>query len=54
MHTYEAVFELIRQKKIDLSGLLTHKFRIEQYREAFATLSQRSQTGAIKVAFAPG
>jgi len=53
MHTYDVVFELIQQKKLDLSGLLTHKFRIEQYREAFATLSQRGQTGAIKVAFAP-
>lgn len=51
MHTYEIVFELIQQKKLDLSGLLTHTFRIEQYRQAFATLYERGKTGAIKVAF---
>lgn len=53
MHTYEVVFELIARKKLDLTGLLTHRFRIDQYREAFATLAGRSRTGAIKVAFAP-
>lgn len=51
MHTYEVVFELIQQGKLDLSGLLTHRFRIEQYREAFAALIHRHRTGAIKVAF---
>ncbi|HOW73002.1 MAG TPA: zinc-binding dehydrogenase [Phycisphaerae bacterium] len=52
MHTYEVVFELITQKKLDLTGLLTHRFRVDQYREAFAALAGRARTGAIKVAFA--
>lgn len=51
MHTYEIVFELIRQGRLDLTGLLTHRFRIEQYREAMACLTRRSQSGAVKVAF---
>jgi threonine dehydrogenase-like Zn-dependent dehydrogenase len=51
MHTYEVVFELMQEGKLDLSGLLTHRFRIEQYRQAFATLIHRNETGAIKVAF---
>jgi len=54
MHTYEIVFELIQQGKLNMKGLLTHKFRIEQYRQAFATLHERGRTGAIKVAFVPG
>ena len=51
MHTYEIVFELIQQKKLDLSGLLTHRFRVAEYKQAFATLFDRGRTGAIKVAF---
>jgi threonine dehydrogenase-like Zn-dependent dehydrogenase len=51
MHTYEIVIELIRERKLDLSGLLTHRFRIDQYREAMAALANRAGSGAIKVAF---
>lgn len=54
MHTYEIVFELIRRKKLDLTGLLTHRFRIEQYREALAAIYHRGRSGAIKVAFEHG
>jgi len=54
MHTYEVVFELIQQGKIDLTGLLTHRFRIEEYREAFHALLNRHESGAIKVAFEHG
>lgn len=53
LHTYELVFDFVRQGKLDLSGLLTHRFRIEQYRRAFATLADRGASGAIKVAFVP-
>ncbi len=51
MHTYEVVFELIREGRLDLNGLLTHRFRVEQYREAFNTLIASHRTGAMKVAF---
>jgi len=54
MHTYEVVFELLRRRRIDLVGLLTHRFRVDQYKEAFRTLADRGGTGAIKVAFIPG
>lgn len=53
-HTYKVVFELIRQKKLDLTGLLTHRFRVDQYQEAFRALAHRGASGAIKVAFVPG
>ncbi len=54
MHTYEVVFELLQQGKVDLSGLLTHRFRPDQYKEAFRTLADRGSSGVIKAAFTPG
>ncbi len=50
-HTYEVVFDLVERGKLDLKGLVTHRFRPNQYRDAFDTLSRRSQSGAIKVVF---
>ncbi len=54
MHTYEIVFEWLRRRRIDLTGLLTHRFRVDQYKEAFRTLADRGGTGVIKAAFIPG
>ncbi len=51
LHTYEVVFELMLEKRLNLSGLLTHRYPIQQYREAFATLTTRGSSGAVKVAF---
>ena len=51
LHTYELLMELMLAGKIKLDGLLTHRFRIEQYQEAFATIANKATTGAIKVAF---
>ena len=53
LHTYELLWELMLQGRIDLRGLLTHQFRPDQYRQAFAALANRNHTGAIKVAFRP-
>jgi threonine dehydrogenase-like Zn-dependent dehydrogenase len=43
--------ELMAQGKVDLSPLLTHKFRLTEYRRAFRTLSARKANGALKVVF---
>jgi threonine dehydrogenase-like Zn-dependent dehydrogenase len=53
MHTYEIVFELIRQGRLGLKGLVTHRFAISDYRQAFAGLANRGKSGAMKVAFEP-
>jgi threonine dehydrogenase-like Zn-dependent dehydrogenase len=53
LHTYEVVFELMQQGKLDLGGLLTHRFRLDQYKEALKTIIGRGESGAIKVAFDP-
>ncbi len=50
-HGIEHYLELARAGRVDLSGMLTHVFRLEQWREAFVTLATQATTGAIKVAF---
>jgi L-iditol 2-dehydrogenase len=51
IQTYEFVHELMRQKELQLSGLLTHTYRIEEYREAFTASLHKEQYQAIKIAF---
>jgi threonine dehydrogenase-like Zn-dependent dehydrogenase len=50
-HGIEHYLELTSSGRIDLQGMLTHTFRLEQWRDAFATLATQDTTGAIKVAF---
>jgi threonine dehydrogenase-like Zn-dependent dehydrogenase len=37
--------------RVDLTGLLTHTFRLDEWREAFTALATQDRSGAIKVAF---
>jgi L-iditol 2-dehydrogenase len=49
-HTYDIVIELMRQGKLTADGLITHRFPLEQWKQAIATaLDKRS--GSIKVVF---
>jgi threonine dehydrogenase-like Zn-dependent dehydrogenase len=50
-HAYRHFFGLLVDGRVDLSGMLTHRFRLDEWREAFATLVHQGETGAIKVAF---
>jgi hypothetical protein len=36
---------------MDLTGMLTHRFRLDDWRDAFTTIVRQGTTGAIKVAF---
>jgi threonine dehydrogenase-like Zn-dependent dehydrogenase len=54
LHTYELVFELIRRGRLDLRGLVTHRFRVADYRRALQALMSRQKSGALKVVFTPG
>jgi len=49
--TYEFVHELMQQKKLQLAGLLTHTYRIEEYRKAFSASLHKEQHQAVKIAF---
>ncbi len=50
-HAMEHYFDLVSAGRVDLSGMLTHTFRLDDWREAFSVLADQSTSGAIKVAF---
>jgi threonine dehydrogenase-like Zn-dependent dehydrogenase len=51
MHGIAHYLRLADEGRIDLTGMLTHVFRLEQWREAFVALATQEESGAIKVAF---
>jgi threonine dehydrogenase-like Zn-dependent dehydrogenase len=50
-HAMSHYLDLVRDGRVDLTGLLTHTFRLDEWRTAFETLIAQGETGAIKVAF---
>jgi len=50
-HAIEHYLDLVRAGRIDLTGMLTHTFRLDDWRDAFTALIEQETTGAIKVAF---
>lgn len=51
VHTYQLVFDLLSSGKLNTDGWLTHAFPLDQYRQALRTLTTRSRTPVLKVAF---
>jgi threonine dehydrogenase-like Zn-dependent dehydrogenase len=43
--------ELVRDGHVDLTGMLTHTFALDDWRDAFTALATQDLSGAIKVAF---
>jgi threonine dehydrogenase-like Zn-dependent dehydrogenase len=50
VHTLDLTIEMMQQGRLDIDGLITHRFPFEQYRRAIATAINRRH-GSIKVAF---
>lgn len=50
-HAMEHYFDMVEAGTIDLSGMLTHTFRLDEWRTALETLVNQGETGAIKAAF---
>jgi threonine dehydrogenase-like Zn-dependent dehydrogenase len=50
-HGIRHYLDLVADGRVDLRPMLTHTFRLEQWREAFRTIAEQGDTGAIKVAF---
>jgi threonine dehydrogenase-like Zn-dependent dehydrogenase len=50
-HGIAHYLDLVQAGRVDLAGMLTHVFRIEQWRQAFTALATQQDSGAIKVAF---
>ena len=50
-HGIRHYLDLVDAGRVDLTGMLTHTFALEDWRDAFAALATQDRTGAIKVAF---
>jgi threonine dehydrogenase-like Zn-dependent dehydrogenase len=50
-HTYAWVIDLLRAGKLTSDGMITHRFRFEQYKEAVATCLDKKAARPLKVAF---
>jgi threonine dehydrogenase-like Zn-dependent dehydrogenase len=50
-HAMEIYLRLLAQKKLDTAHLITHRFRLEQYQDAFVVGRQKQKHRAVKVVF---
>ena len=50
-HGIDHYLDLVAAGRIDLTGMLTHRFELDDWRAAFAAIATQGETGAIKVAF---
>ena len=51
MHGIAHYLQLAKDGRIDMTGMLTHTFRLDDWIEAFTVLANQEESGAIKVAF---
>lgn len=51
MTTFEVALELVKEKKVDLVPLVTHRFPIQRFEEAIRLAASKGTEGVIKVAF---
>jgi threonine dehydrogenase-like Zn-dependent dehydrogenase len=52
--TYQLALNWMKEGRLDLSRLLTHRFRLEEYQKAFEVLFRKKKSRAIKAAFLLG
>src|SRR4051794_30774569 len=50
-HGIEHYLDLVANGRVDLTGMLTHRFTLDDWRDAFGVLATQDASGAIKVAF---
>ncbi len=50
-HTYEWVFDLFRAGRFEIEGLITHRFPLQDYKEAIRVATSKGKEKAIKVIF---
>jgi threonine dehydrogenase-like Zn-dependent dehydrogenase len=50
-HAMEIYFDLIRSGRLDVTPIITHRFDLTSYRQAFAACWDQGSSGAVKVLF---
>lgn len=53
MRTLHIAIQLMKEKKVDLEPLITHRFPLEKYKEAFVTATKKGKDSAIKIVLEP-
>lgn len=53
VRTFDIAIDLIRNGKVDLAPMVTHRFPLEKYRDAIDTASNKKNRSAFKVVFEP-
>jgi L-iditol 2-dehydrogenase len=53
MRTLQIAIELMRNEKVDLSPLVTHRFPLENYRDALQSVINKGKGSIMKVVFEP-
>lgn len=53
-HTFQLALDLMAEGKVDLAPLVTHKFKLADYRRALAAVTNKGRTRVIKAVFAFG
>jgi threonine dehydrogenase-like Zn-dependent dehydrogenase len=51
MHTYDLCFDIMRSGVMDVEDFITHKFTLDEYKEAFSAAQNKKKSKAIKVVF---
>ena len=51
LHSMEIYLQLLEEQRLDLTGMITHRFHIEQFRRAFLAAHGKNNSAAVKVAF---
>lgn len=50
-HAMQWYLEFLQTKRIDVTPIITHRYHLDQYRDAFMTCWDQGRTGAVKVLF---
>jgi threonine dehydrogenase-like Zn-dependent dehydrogenase len=50
-HAMEWYLEFVRTGRIDVTPIITHRYRLDDYRDAFMTCYDQGKSGAVKVLF---
>jgi threonine dehydrogenase-like Zn-dependent dehydrogenase len=50
-HGIQHYLDLVREGRVDLTGMLTHTFVLDDWRDAFTALATQDRSAAIKIAF---
>ena len=50
-HAIEHYLDLVRAGRVDVTPILTHRFPLDDYKDAFRATHTQGETGAVKVLF---